>query len=91
MCVCVCVCVCRLMLSTCGTYMFTAGVVQSSGQDLGCSSPQCLPLPLGTEHVDLPLFFLRQRVAVTHLKERKKERKREREMSEVDKVKAHRG
>lgn len=60
-------------VSTCGAYVFTAGVVQRSGQDLGCSSPKCLPLPLGTEHVDLPLFLLRERVAVAHLQERKKE------------------
>lgn len=56
----------------CGTYMFTAGVLQSSGQDLGCSSPQCLPLPLGTEHVELPLLLLTQRVAITHLKTKKR-------------------
>lgn len=54
-------------MGVCGTYTFTAGVLQSSGQDLGCSSSQCFSLPLGTEHVELPLFFLSQRVAVAHL------------------------
>lgn len=64
--VCTCMCVCS-WVSMCGTYIFTAGVLQSSGQDLGCSSPQCLPLPLGTEHMELPLFLLTQRVTITHL------------------------
>lgn len=49
------------------TYIFTAGVLQSSGQDLGCSSPKCLPLPLGTEHMKLLLLLLRQRVTITDL------------------------
>lgn len=56
-----------------GTYIFTASVLQSSGQDLGCSSPKCLPLPLGTEHMKLLLLLLRQRVTITDLwKEREK-------------------
>lgn len=67
-------CVCS-GVSTYGTYMFTAGVLQSSGQDLGCSSPQCLPLPLGTEHVELSLLLLTQRVAITHLRKKKDRRK----------------
>lgn len=56
-------------MGACGTYTFTAGVLQSSGQDLGCSSSQCFSLSLGTEHMKLPLFLLRQRVAVAHLEE----------------------
>lgn len=64
----VCTCVCaRSWVAMCGTYIFAAGVLQSSGQDLGCSSPQCFPLPLGAEHVELPLFLLTQGVAITHL------------------------
>lgn len=51
----------------CGTYIFTAGVLQSSGQDLGCSSSQRLSLSLATEHMELPLFLLSQRVAIAHL------------------------
>lgn len=73
-CVHICMCVCS-GVSTYGTYMFTAGVLQSSGQDLGCSSPQCLPLPLGTEHVELSLLLLTQRVAITHLRKKKDRRK----------------
>lgn len=57
------------IVGACGTYTFTAGVLQSSGQDLGCSSSQCFSLSLGTEHMKLPLFLLSQRVAVAHLKE----------------------
>lgn len=72
----------------CGTYIFTAGVLQSSRQDLGCSSPQCLPLPLGTEHVELPFLLLCQSVAITHLVIKKKkivDKKRERtERTEVN-------
>lgn len=56
--VCICMCVCW-WVSMCGTYIFTACVLQSSGQDFGCSSPQCLSLPLSTEHMQLPLFLLR--------------------------------
>lgn len=56
-------------MGACGTYTFTAGVLQSSGQDLGCSSSQCLSLSLGTKHMELPLFLLSQRVAVAHLEE----------------------
>lgn len=56
-------------MGACGTYTFTAGVLQSSGQDLGCSSSQCFSLPLRTEHVKLPLLLLSQRVAVAHLEE----------------------
>lgn len=56
-------------MGACGTYTFTAGVLQSSGQDLGCSSSQCFSLSLGTEHIKLPLFLLSQRVAVAHLEE----------------------
>lgn len=58
-----------ISMGACGTYTFTAGVLQSSGQDLGCSSPQRLSLPLGAEHVELPLLLLGQRVAVAHLDE----------------------
>lgn len=56
-------------MGACGTYTFTAGVLQSSGQDLGCSSSQCLSLSLGTKHMQLSLFLLSQRVAVAHLEE----------------------
>ncbi len=52
---------------TCCAYIFTAGVLQSSGQDLGRPSPQCFPLPLGAEHVKLPLFLLRERLAIADL------------------------
>lgn len=62
----ICMCVCSWVF-VCGTYIFTAGVLQSSGQDLGCSSPQCFPLSLGTEHLQLPLFLLSESVAITHL------------------------
>lgn len=57
-------------------------MLQSSRQDLGCSSPQCLSLPLGAEHVKLPLLLLGERVAVTQLG-RKERGERERERDEV--------
>ena len=50
-------------------HMFAAGVLKGSGQDLGCSPTQRLPLSLGAEHLQLTLLLLSQRLAVTHLEE----------------------
>lgn len=71
-------------MGACGTYTFTAGVLQSSGQDLGCSSSQCFPLSLGAEHVQLPLFLLSQRVAVAHLGEPQSKLSRENKLRNVN-------
>lgn len=61
-----------ILLNSCvhfsvSAYVFTAGVLQSSGEDLGYPSPQCFPFSLVAEYLELPLFLLCERVAIAHL------------------------
>lgn len=50
------------------TYMLTNAVEKIAGQQFHCAPPQCFLLPLHTEHKELLLLLLTERLAVTHLK-----------------------